>query len=205
MFLNNANNALKRLFDIIFSSLGIIILSPFLIIIAVSIKLDSKGPVIFKQVRVGRRGNPFKVFKFRTMINDAEKYGEQITVGGDKRITKIGAFLRKYKIDEFPQLFNILRGDMSFVGPRPEVPKYVALYNDEQKKVLNVRPGLTDIASIKYKNENEILKKSSDPINTYIKEIMPEKLGLYKEYINNYNIHIDMKLIFKTIIEVFLK
>ena len=146
------NKIIKRIFDIVCSGLGLIILSPFLLFIAIRIKMDSDGPVFFKQIRVGEKGREFKILKFRTMVVDAEKLGRQITVGNDSRITKIGAFLRKYKIDELPQLINVFKGDMSLVGPRPEVPRYVNMYTEEQRKVLDVKPGITDLASIRYRD-----------------------------------------------------
>lgn len=193
---------LKRLFDIIVSSLGIIILSPFLLLTAVTIKLDSKGPVFFKQIRVGKDEKQFKIYKFRTMVTDAEKQGLQITVGDDPRITKIGRFLRKYKLDEFPQLFNVFIGNMSFVGPRPEVPKYIALYDSKQKSILKVRPGITEEASIEYKDESEILAKSSCPEKTYIEEIMPKKIELNLNYMKNISLLYDISLMFKTIFSI---
>lgn len=196
---------LKRLFDIIFSLFGLIILLPIFLIIAIAIKIDSNGPVFFKQTRVGKNGKEFKILKFRTMIADAEKKGMQITVSGDNRITRVGRFLRKYKLDELPQLVNVLLGDMSFVGPRPEVPKYVALYNEYQKNVLKVKPGITDLASIEYRNENDLLAQSNDPEKVYIEEIMPKKLELNLEYIRNFSVINDIKLILKTILVVFIK
>ena len=159
--------------------------------------MDSKGGAFFSQTRVGKDGKHFQLLKFRTMRPASESKG-QLTVGKDPRITKVGHTLRKYKLDEIPQLFNILKGDMSVVGPRPEVPKYVALYNEEQKKVLAVRPGLTDLASIEYINENEVLSKSTNPEETYIKEIMPHKLKLNLVYIKKQSFFFDLQLIFKT-------
>jgi len=194
---------LKRGFDIIFSLLGLIVLLPAFLVIATAIKLDSNGPVFFRQVRVGKNGKEFKILKFRTMVVDAEKKGLQITVDKDSRITKVGRFLRKYKLDEFPQLINVLVGDMSFVGPRPEVPKYVALYNDEQKIVLKVKPGITDIASIEYKDENTLLNQNDNPEKTYIEEIMPAKLKLNIDYIKSISIIYDIKLILKTMFVIF--
>lgn len=194
---------LKRLFDILFSFFGLMLLSPFLLIIALIIKLTSKGPVFFKQERIGLNGKPFKLYKYRSMRVDAEKSG-QLTVGGrDPRITGIGYFIRRFKIDEFPQFINILKGEMSFVGPRPEVRRYVELYNEEQRRVLEVRPGLTDYASIKYIDENEILGASDDPEKTYIEEVMPDKLKLNLKYIDEVGIVADIKLIFKTVFKIF--
>ena len=195
---------LKRIFDIIFSILGIILLSPFLIIISIIIKCTSEGPILFKQTRVGKNNKDFKILKFRTMIPDAESRGLKITVGEDPRITGVGKFLRKYKLDEFPQIFNVLFGEMSLVGPRPEVRKYVDLYTEEQLKVLSVRPGVTDLASIKYKDENKVLAESTNPENTYINLIMQEKLKINLDYLDNASVLFDIKLILKTIKEVFI-
>lgn len=195
------NILIKRLFDLLVSFIGIIILSPILIIIATSIKIDSRGKVLFLQKRVGQHGKIFNIYKFRTMVTDAEKLGKQITVGKDKRITRIGSFLRKYKLDELPQLFNVLKGEMSFVGPRPEVPNYVRLYNEMEKKVLSVKPGITDFASIKYRNENEILGKVSNPEEYYINVIMKNKLELNLRYIDKNNIFLDIKIILETLLK----
>ena len=195
------NQIIKRVCDFILSLIGIIVLSPIFIIVSIAIKLDSKGKILFLQKRVGRYGKEFNIYKFRTMVSNAEKLGKQITVGNDNRITKVGAFLRKYKIDELPQLFNVLKGDMSLVGPRPEVPKYVKLYSDEQKKVLNVRPGITDMASLRYKDENEILGKVDNPEEYYINVIMKDKLKLNLEYIEKSNIFFDLYLIIKTVVK----
>ncbi|GAA0083812.1 sugar transferase [Clostridium sp. CTA-7] len=199
--MKSINRIIKRIFDFIASLLGIIILSPLLIIVSIAIKIDSKGNVMFLQKRVGRNGKLFYIYKFRTMITDAEKLGKQITVGKDNRITRVGAFLRKFKIDELPQLFNVVKGDMSLVGPRPEVPKYVELYTNEEKKVLEVRPGITDLASLRYKDENEILGKVDNPEEYYINVIMKDKLKLNLEYIEKSNILLDILLIFKTVIK----
>jgi lipopolysaccharide/colanic/teichoic acid biosynthesis glycosyltransferase len=193
---------LKRGFDIIFSLLGLIVLLPIFLVISIVIKVDSKGPVFFRQVRVGKNGKEFKILKFRTMVVDAEKKGMQITVGRDSRITKSGYILRKFKLDELPQLINVLIGDMSFVGPRPEVPKYVALYDENQKSVLKVKPGITDIASIEYRDENTLLGQSGNPEKIYIEEVMPTKLKLNMEYIKDISIVNDIKLILKTIIKI---
>ena len=195
------NQIIKRVCDFILSLIGIIVLSPIFIIVSIAIKLDSKGKILFLQKRVGRYGKEFNIYKFRTMVSDAERLGKQITVGNDNRITKVGAFLRKYKIDELPQLFNVLKGDMSLVGPRPEVPKYVKLYSEEQKKVLNVRPGITDMASLRYKDENEILGKVDNPEEYYINVIMKDKLKLNLEYIEKSNIFFDLYLIIKTVVK----
>ena len=189
---------LKRIFDITLSLFGLIILLPFMLIIAILIKLDSKGPVFFKQIRVTKNGREFKIFKYRTMRVGSDKYS-QITVGKDDRITKIGSFLRKYKLDEIPQLINVLIGDMSLVGPRPEVPKYVALYTDEQKEILKVRAGITDYASIEFSNENDLLASEEDPEKAYIKKVMPKKIELNKKYISEISMLTDIKIILLTI------
>jgi len=189
---------LKRIFDIILSLLGLIILLPFMLIIAILIKLDSKGPIFFKQVRVTKNGREFEIFKYRTMRVGSDKYS-QITVGKDNRITKIGAFLRKYKLDEIPQLINVLLGDMSLVGPRPEVPKYVVLYTDEQKEILKVRAGITDYASIEFSDENDLLASEEDPEKAYIEKVMPKKIELNKKYITEISILTDIKIILLTI------
>ena len=193
---------MKRIFDLLFSFLGLVILSPFLLVIAILIVIDSKGDIFYLQQRVGKDNKDFNIFKFRTMRPNSDKQG-LLTVGAkDSRITKIGVFLRKYKIDELPQLINVLIGNMSFVGPRPEVRKYVDLYNSEQKKVLTVRPGITDYASIEYSNENELLARSENPEKTYIEEIMPAKLELNLKYIKEASLLTDIKIIFKTFAKI---
>ena len=193
---------MRRFFDFILSLVGLVVLAPIFIVLAIWIKTDSKGPVFYKQVRVGQNGIDFGLFKFRSMVVDADKKG-LITVGGrDPRITRSGYFIRKYKLDELPQLINVLVGDMSLVGPRPEVRKYVDLYTDEQQKVLSVKPGITDYASIEYMDENEILGKSSDPEKTYIEEIMPEKIKYNMKYIQNKNVSEYFKIIFLTLLKI---
>lgn len=190
---------MKRIFDILFSLIALIISIPFGLLIALAIVIDSRGHVIYKQKRVGRNNVDFQLYKFRTMCNDAD-HGSLLTVGEhDQRITKTGTFLRKYKIDEFPQFLNILKGEMSIVGPRPEVRKYVDMYTPEQMRVLSVRPGLTDYASIRYVNENEILAASDNPEETYIHEIMPDKLALNLQYIEEQSAWIDIKIMLKTL------
>ena len=189
---------LKRIFDTTLSLFGLIILLPFMLIIAILIKIDSKGPIFFKQIRVTKGGREFKILKYRTMRVGSDKYS-QITVGKDDRITKIGSFLRKYKLDEIPQLINVLIGDMSLVGPRPEVPKYVALYTDEQKEILKVRAGITDYASIEFSNENDLLASEEDPEKAYIKKVMPKKIELNKKYISEISMLTDIKIILLTI------
>ncbi|MBS1927275.1 MAG: sugar transferase [Chitinophagaceae bacterium] len=188
-----------RLLDILFSFVGLVLLSPLLLLIALWVKSDSRGPVFFRQIRVGRYGKDFQLFKFRSMRVDADKAG-LLTVGGrDPRITGAGYFLRKYKLDELPQLLNVLFGDMSVVGPRPEVRKYVNLYTPEQRQILNVRPGITDMASIEFRNENEILAQSIDPEQTYIQDIMPQKIRLNQVFIKNPTIFNYLRIIFRTV------
>lgn len=198
----NFHLILKRLLDIVLSAFGLIILMVPFLVISIIIKTTSKGPIFYRQERIKRGNIPFKIFKFRTMIQDADKKGMLITVGEDNRITGIGKFLRKSKIDELPQLINVFIGDMSFVGPRPEVQKYTQLYDDYQKNVLKIRPGITDLASIKYKDEASVLAKSDNPEETYINEIMQNKLEINLEYIQNISILKDIKLIIFTILEV---
>ena len=187
---------LKRCFDIAASAFGLLFLALPFLVIAIIIKATSKGPIYFRQVRVGKDGKEFRIFKFRTMVADAEQKGMQITVGVDSRITGIGKFLRKTKIDELPQLINVLIGQMSFVGPRPEVPKYVAMYDDYQRNILKIKPGITELASIVYRDENDVLAKSEDPEATYINEIMPKKIELNIEYMQKMGFWYDIKLIF---------
>lgn len=189
---------LKRCFDITASALGLLFLAIPFGVIAIIIKATSKGPVYFRQVRVGKDGKEFRIFKFRTMVVDAEKKGMQITVGADNRITGIGKFLRKTKVDELPQLINVLIGDMSFVGPRPEVPRYVAMYSDYQRNILKIKPGITELASIVYRDENDVLAKSEDPEATYVNEIMPKKIELNIQYMQKLGFWYDIKLIFMT-------
>lgn len=189
---------MKRIFDLFFAFLGIMLLLPIYLLIAIFIKLDSKGEILYKQERIGKEGIPFYVLKFRTMVPDAFSKGA-LTVGSrDPRVTGVGFYLRKYKLDELPQLFNVFFGEMSFVGPRPELKKYTDLYNENQRLVLSVKPGITDYASIKYRNENDLLAQSSDPEKLYIEEIMPHKLELNLQYIKNNNIFKDIEIIFLT-------
>ena len=189
---------MKRLFDIIASACGLLVLSPVFLIMAIWIKQDSNGPVFYRQVRVGRHNKDFRIFKFRSMRVGADK-GGLVTIGGrDPRITRSGYFIRKYKLDEFPQLINVFLGEMSVVGPRPEVRHYVNYWTPEQMHVLDVRPGITDPAYIKFRNENELMEKAEDPEDYYINVIMQEKIKLYLEYIQNASCWSDIKLIFKT-------
>lgn len=195
----------KRVFDIFFSLFGLVLLFPLLLFISIAIVLDSEGGIFFRQIRVGKDNVDFKMFKFRSMRTGSDKKG-LLTIGDkDNRVTKVGYFLRKYKIDELPQLINILKGDMSFVGPRPEVRKYVDLYDAQQKKVLSVCPGLTDYSSLFYINESELLSKSENPERTYIEEIMPAKLELCKKYINEKSLVTDIKILFHTLKKILRK
>ena len=189
---------MKRLFDIVVSGLGLLVLSPLFIILAIWIKLDSKGPVFYRQVRVGYKNKDFRIFKFRSMRVGADK-GSLVTIGGhDPRVTRSGYFIRKFKFDELPQLINVFLGDMSLVGPRPEVRHYVDYWTPEQMHVLDVRPGITDPASIKYRNENELMEKAKDPEKYYIEVIMQEKIKLYLEYVEKHSFLYDIGLIFQT-------
>lgn len=195
---------LKRSLDLLASVAGLLALAPFLMLVAVLIKIDSPGPVFFRQERVGRLGRTFRIHKFRTMVTDAERKGLQITVGADARVTKIGAVLRKYKLDELPQLIDVVLGDMSLVGPRPEVPRYVACYPDGIRGiVLSVRPGITDRASIEYKDENRILGLASDPHRAYVEEVLPVKLAYYVDYVSNRSFVGDLRIIFATLFAIF--
>lgn len=196
----------KRIFDLIFTVPGLIVLLPFFIIIAVWVKMDSIGPVFYRQERVGRSGKLFRIYKFRTMVVDAHKTGRAITVGEDPRITRSGAVLRKYKLDELPQLINVVKGQMSLVGPRPEVPHYVNMYTPEQRAVLEIMPGITDPASIKYRNENELLAAATDaegmavdPEYIYVHEIMPDKIKINLDYAARANVFSDFEIIIRTI------
>jgi lipopolysaccharide/colanic/teichoic acid biosynthesis glycosyltransferase len=193
----------KRAFDIVVSAVALLVLSPVLLILGLTVALSSPGGAFFRQVRVGRAGKEFRLFKFRTMRPGSEALG-QITVGGrDPRITGIGYFLRKSKMDELPQLINVLLGDMSIVGPRPEVSRYVALYSPEQRNVLNVRPGITSAASIAYIDENEILGRSTDPHRAYIEEVMPAKLALDLDYVKHRSFLLDVSIILRTFTGLF--
>lgn len=189
---------MKRIFDIIASGLGLFVLSPLFLILAIWIKLNSKGPVFYRQVRVGRYNKDFRIFKFRSMRVGSDR-GSLVTIGGhDPRITRSGYFIRKFKFDELPQLINVFIGDMSLVGPRPEVRHYVDYWTLEQMHVLDVRPGITDPASIKFRNENELMEKADDPETYYIEVIMQEKIKLYLEYVEKHSFFYDIALIFKT-------
>ena len=192
----------KRIFDLFSSAVGLIILSPLFLLIAILIKLDSTGPVFFKQKRIGLKGKMFNIYKFRTMLANTKGEDRQITIGLDSRITRRGRILRKFNLDELPQLINVLKGEMSLVGPRPEVPKYIELYSEGQKKVLSVKPGMTDYASIEFNKESEILASSSHPKDDYVRKIMPQKIILNLKYINDRSILLDFKLILRTLREI---
>ena len=192
----------KRAMDILLSACALAVLWPLLLLIALAVMIDDPGPVFYRQVRIGRDGKPFRIFKFRSMVTDADKKGLAITVGRDNRITRVGAILRKTKLDELAQLLNVLCGQMSFVGPRPEVERYVKLYTPYQRQVLLVRPGITDYASIAYRNENDLLAGTDDPEKMYIEQIMPDKIELNMKYLREISPLADIRLIFKTIIAV---
>jgi len=194
----------KRLFDIIFSLFGLIITSPLFLAIALLIKLDSRGSVFYRGIRIGKNGVPFRIFKFRTMVENAEELGGPSTADDDPRLLKIGHFLKKYQLDEMPQLINVLKGDMSLVGPRPEVPMYVDMMTQEQKKIIfSVPQGITDLASLWNFHEGEILKGSADPEKTYIEKVRPEKIRLQMEYVKKRSFLLDLKIIIKTIFKLF--
>jgi lipopolysaccharide/colanic/teichoic acid biosynthesis glycosyltransferase len=193
------NPPLKRGFDILAAGGGLILLGPLLLLLALAVKATSAGPVFFRQERVGRGGRIFRILKFRTMVADAERRGLHITAGGDPRITPVGRLLRHYKMDELPQLWNVLAGDMSLVGPRPEVAKYVALYSPEQRRVLDVRPGITDPASLAYRHEEALLAQAADPERFYVEEVMPAKLRINMDYINHRSFVRDLTVLFRTV------
>lgn len=196
---------MKRFFDLVTSGCGLLVLSPLFFILAVWIKFDSQGPVFYRQVRVGLQNRDFRLFKFRSMRVGSDKKG-LITIGGhDPRVTCSGYYIRKYKLDELPQLINVFIGDMSLVGPRPEVRKYVDMYTLEQMHVLDVRPGITDLASIRYRNENELLERSDDPDRYYVDVIMQDKLRINLEYVRNHSFWTDIQLIFRTFGEIVSK
>lgn len=193
---------MKRIFDTVCSIIILILFFPIGLVISIFILLESRGGIFYRQERIGRYGKPFKLFKFRSMRKNADKSGK-LTVGmKDARITKTGYFIRKFKLDEFPQFINVISGDMSIVGPRPEVKEYVDLYTDEQRLILNVRPGITDLASLEYFKENELLGKSDDPQKTYIEEIMPAKIELNKQYLANPTLGNDLKIMWKTFVRI---
>ncbi len=194
---------IKRAIDFFLALIGLIVLSPLFILIAILIKKEDGGSIFFRQTRVGQNGKLFKIYKFRTMVENAEKLGALVTKEGDPRITKIGKILRKYKLDEIPQLINVIKGEMSLVGPRPEVPKYVKYFEKDYQEILKVKPGITDFASLEYIDEEKLLKNAENPEKIYIEEILPKKIKYYKKYLKEIGLLTDVKLIFKTIFKVF--
>jgi len=194
---------LKRMFDMILSFIGLLTLSPLFLIIAILIKLNDRGPVFYRGVRIGQYGKPFRIFKFRTMIVDAEKLGGASTPDDDPRITRVGRSLRRYKLDELPQIINVLKGEMSIVGPRPEVQHYVNMFTEEERAILTVRPGITDWASIWDSDEGAILAGSPDPEKTYMEKIRPQKIQLQLKYVKEKSFLIDLRIIFQTLINIF--
>lgn len=193
---------MKCAFDVAVSLIGLVLLLPVFLVVALVIKLDSRGPVFFKQERIGQGFRPFYIYKFRSMVEGAPRLGSPITFGNDARITKVGHFLRKTKIDELPQLINVLKGDMSLVGPRPEVRKYVELFRQEYEEILTVRPGITDLASLKYRDEATLLGTSTNPAEKYLAEILPDKIRLAKEYVRSSSFFFDLTLIFRTVLKL---
>ncbi len=189
----------KRFFDLSATLLGLIVLTPVFLVIPIVIMLQDGGPAFFRQERIGQWGKPFKIWKFRSMVLDAAKTGECITIGNDPRITPFGSWIRKYKIDELPQLFNVLCGQMSLVGPRPEIPAFIKFYNNDQRAVLLLLPGITDPASLKYRNESEILAQKADPHHAYVNEILPDKININLKYAANAGLLSDIKVIFYTL------
>ena len=194
---------MKRAFDIIVALTGLVVVVPLLVVVAVAIKVDSSGPIFFRQRRMGRGFRPFFIYKLRTMVQDAPARGIFITAGRDPRITRVGQLLRQTKVDELPQLINVLRGDMALVGPRPEVPHYVELFRKDYEEILQIRPGITDLASLKYRDEAAILGQSENPEEEYVKRVLPEKIRLAKDYMNQSSLFFDTMLIFKTMLKLF--
>jgi lipopolysaccharide/colanic/teichoic acid biosynthesis glycosyltransferase len=193
----------KRIFDVLFALAGLLFLSPLLLLVALLIKRDSPGPIFFKQERMGKGFQPFHIYKFRTMVRDASRRGGPITFGSDPRVTRIGRLLRRTKMDELPQLINVLRGEMSFVGPRPEVRPYVELFRTDYEEILRVLPGITDLASLKYRDEAEVLGHFENPEEEYIKRVLPEKIKLAREYTRRASFLFDITLILKTLLRLF--
>ncbi|MCL6576105.1 sugar transferase [Kyrpidia sp.] len=192
----------KRCFDFFCAVLGLVLLSPVFLVVAVLIRLENRGPIFYLQERIGYRGRPFRIFKFRTMVLNADRMGPSLTVGQDPRVTRVGTVLRKYKLDELPQLVNVLLGEMSLVGPRPEIAKYVDLYSPEQRRVLDLVPGITDPASLKYRNEAELLSASSDPERVYITNILPDKIRINLEYADRATVLRDIGVVIRTLLTV---
>ena len=193
---------MKRAFDLILSSLGLVLLAPLLAALALLVKLETRGPVFYRGVRTGWLGKPFRIFKFRTMVENAEKLGGSSTPEDDPRVTRVGRLLRKYKLDEFPQLFNVIRGEMSLVGPRPQVPWVVEMYSQDERAVLDARPGITDYASVRFHNEGEILRGSTDPDKDYFEKIHPEKMRLSLEYVRRQSLRLDCRILRQTVVAV---
>lgn len=193
---------MKRAFDIVAAGLGIVALSPLLLLVAALIKLDSRGPILFKQERIGKGFRPFLIYKFRTMVENAPELGRPLTYGTDPRITRIGNYLRASKIDELPQLWNVLKGDMSLVGPRPEVPPYVEVFRRDYEEILKIRPGLTDWASLKYSDEAAFLGQFENPEGEYLRRLLPDKIRLAKEYVQRSSFGLDLRLILATVIKL---
>ncbi|HYT23446.1 MAG TPA: sugar transferase [Candidatus Polarisedimenticolia bacterium] len=196
---------MKRALDFVISMFGLVVLAPVLVAVAVAIKLDSRGPLFYRGVRIGRHGNPFRIFKFRTMVEDAEKLGGASTPEDDPRVTRVGRFLRKYKLDELPQILNVITGEMSLVGPRPQVPWAVEMYTQEERTVLNARPGITDYASVRFLDEGEILRGSANPDKDYFEKIHPEKMRLSLEYVRKQSLWLDCQILWKTLEAVVLR
>ncbi len=193
----------KRLFDIVVSGAALVVFSPLLILIAILVRATSSGPAFFKQVRMGRHFKPFEIYKFRSMVQDAPEKGPQITVGADHRITSIGTILRKTKLDELPQLLNVFKGEMSFVGPRPEVARYVEMFREDYVEILRMRPGITDLASLEFRHESEILAAASDPEKEYCEQILPTKIALSKQYIASQSLWFDFVVLMRTGLAIF--
>ncbi len=196
---------MKRALDFVISMFGLIVLAPGLVALALTIKIDSRGPIFYRGVRIGRYGNPFRMFKFRTMVEDAEKLGGASTPEDDPRVTRVGRFLRKYKLDELPQVLNVVTGEMSLVGPRPQVPWAVELYTQEERTILNARPGITDYASVRFRDEGEILRGSANPDKDYLEKIHPEKMRLSLEYVRKQSLWLDCQILWKTLEAVVLR
>ena len=194
---------MKRSLDIMVAAVGLIVLSPILLLVSLLIKIDSRGPVLFRQERIGKRFRAFRIYKFRTMVAEASQTGSVITFGNDPRITRIGQFLRKTKIDELLQLINVLKGDMSLVGPRPEVRRFVDLFQRDYEEILSVRPGITDLASLKYRDEADVLAKAENPEEEYIQHVLPDKIRLAKDYLRRSSFLFDLRLIGQTLFKLF--
>lgn len=193
---------MKRTFDIVFSTIGLVAFLPLFLVLSVIIKAESSGPVFFVQERVGKGFKLFDLYKFRTMVAGAPELGPKITAGGDRRVTRVGGFLRKTKLDELPQLLNVLKGDMSFVGPRPEMPEYVEAFRKDYEEILAVKPGITDYAAIEFSDEESVLGNYPDPEEGYMKEVLPAKIGLYRKYLREQSLLNDMRLILKTLLRM---